>query len=204
MKDYAWYVKAGKDLVTELNLLKEKTESYQFQIAKFAVGVCTIRHGGRSEGIYTLKKYATDIGINHKTIQNWTATYRIYTGSIDAEANTLTPKEWMAASRLNNLLKKERAHTNRQVGREGSRHAYKQEVPKDKVENIYRQLLDNEKPFIHEFFNMENSLKHNLNVLKTRDLSIIPDHSLLHVMTLLDEASEVINQYLTNKKKQVA
>jgi transposase-like protein len=50
-------------------------------IAELAANACTIHYGGGDHwknfsGVYTLKRFAAEIGINSKTLSNWVATYR--------------------------------------------------------------------------------------------------------------------------------
>lgn len=203
-KDYNWYVSAGKGLVAELKELNKKVEAYQAKIAQYAVEVCTIRHGGRSKGIYTVKQYANDIGLPTKTVSNWTNTYRAVVMKVKDDVSSITTKEWAAAQKTHDLLKQERVHQNRAAGKTGSRFAYKQTLPDEKVKSIYNSTINNEKPFEHEFLMLESTVQNIFHLIKTRDLGIISDARLLHVMTVLDKSSDIINDHLGKKKKKTA
>lgn len=213
-----------QDFVDRAKRELRKIEGHQARIAEMAVRVCTIRHGGVSKGFYTITQFAEDIGVNEKTLQNWVQTYRNVYTKIDVPAGE--SPSWKKAARVNNLLKEERTITNEIEGKPKSRFAFKQEVPKERINQLYHA----EKPFEGEFFNiseqaktirgaLENhsddlnnmpmdkfqridaSAKHINNTLGKRDLSIITDERLMYLMSVLDEASEKINTYLTNKRK---
>jgi hypothetical protein len=47
------------------------------QIAKLALEVCDIRHGGMSGNKYTLTRFADDTGISRKTISDWVRVFRL-------------------------------------------------------------------------------------------------------------------------------
>jgi len=86
---YQDYVKKGRALLEELEDLKEIQDCYQSKIAKYALSVCDIRHGGQSGGLYTMKDYALDIGANPKTLSNWVAIYKNVLVKIGIEDPTI-------------------------------------------------------------------------------------------------------------------
>jgi transposase-like protein len=189
--DYEKYVELGKELLN-------KVEDYQLKICKYAMEVCTIRHGGHSKGYYTIKDYARDIGMNTKTLQNWLITYRnvVLKLSIDQQANL----NWNKASKVNNVLEENRTMDNAINKKPRTRDAFKKHLAPEKVQKIY-DAYSEQKPFEGEFVNMVQQTKGFKNLLEKRDLSIVEDKHLAHFMTLLDECSDLINEYLTLKKK---
>lgn len=227
MKSYSEFVTAGKKIVAKLDELKELEKCYQSKIAKYAVTVCEIRHGGISTDIYTMKDYALAIGMNHKTLQNWVGIYRHVLEKIGIEDPT--PEEWKKASRVNNLLKIDRNIDNKNSGKRGTRGSYKKKIPKERVQEIYNDI--DEKPIIRDYKNLEGvakniqhmllknaenldsvneyemdraetGAKHIEQTLSQRELAEAGEMRLLHLMQLLDRASEIINEYLTGKAKR--
>ena len=63
MKSYLDYVLLAKQEIKAI-------EGHQIRICEYADAACTIRHGGRSNGYYTLTDFARDIGLPTKTLQN--------------------------------------------------------------------------------------------------------------------------------------
>lgn len=191
--DYKNYVALAKK---EL----KKIEGHQIRICQYALKVVTIRHGGKSNGYYTIKDYANDIGMPSKTLQNWLLIYRNVAMKLNKPITT--NKEFEKARKINDALKHVRALDNKSNDRVGTRDAYKKEVPAIVVQSLYDGLEDGTKPFLVEFTRLVSAAKHNLHILKKRDLSIIEDNHLLVLMQILDESSDIINNHLTNKKKR--
>lgn len=228
MTSYNDFVVKGKRIVQKLEELKELQNCYQAKIAKYAVSVCDIAHGGYSKGKYTIKQYALDIGIHPKTVQNWVAVYRNVLVKLDLTEPTV--EEWRKASKVNNIMRVDRTIDNRRAGRpRGSRGAYKKQVPASRVQDLFTGIDD--KPFIGECHSMIQSTRHakhvlgqyrgNLGaipehelgkiettagyvkgVLEKRDIGIAGEQRLLALMENLDEASEIINEFLTNLAKE--
>jgi hypothetical protein len=68
------YVESAKPFV--INMTKAR-----MAIATLAMKACTIHYGGgdhwkKFNGVYTLKRFAQEIGLNYKTLGNWVCTYR--------------------------------------------------------------------------------------------------------------------------------
>lgn len=186
---YALY----QQYVTEGRRLVQKIETYQLELSILATKVCEIRHGGISNNIYTMKRFAEDIGLHPKTLSNWVAIYRhvIKKGDIKVESK----QDWEKARRVHDKLKEERVNINREAGKPGTRHAYKKDVPKDKILKLYSEI--DEKPFVNEVTRAIQSAKHIKYLMSTRDLSIVESARLSELMELLDQSSDIINDYLT-------
>lgn len=202
-KDYKFFVTKGRELAKELLNLEDKTKCYQAKIAKYAVSVCDIRHGGRTpEDRYTLKKYAEDIGVVCKTLQNWVQVYR----NVLVKLNLKDPskEEWGRALKTNEILRKDRAIENKSNGEAGSKKAFKRNISPAKIQNIYDAGDPNGdfKPFVNECSSMIKSVMYAKNILKKRDMRVVPDSRLICLMELLDESSDIINDYLTKKHRQ--
>lgn len=84
-KETLWQncVAAAKKRVKEIH-------ASRLAITKIALACCDIRQGGGAhwndfEGIYTLKGFAKEIGMNYKTLQNWTVAFRFVPGLEEGE-----------------------------------------------------------------------------------------------------------------------
>lgn len=190
--EYQEYVEKGKACLA-------KIENYQMQICSYAMEVCEIRHGGRSDKLYTIGKYAKDIGMNAKTLQNWLLTYRNV-------ILKLTPEQrkncvWQNASKVESLLKESQTLNNAAEGKRGRKTGWKKDVDPKQVQSLYKKFEDNGKPFENEFINMVQSIKFYRGLLMKRDLGIIDPKQLIVFMEILDECSEIVNDYLTKKRK---
>lgn len=191
-KDYQNYVKLGK---AELKTI----EGHQRRIAEYAIKVCTIRHGGRSNGYYTLTDYANDIGMNIKTLQNWVQIYKNVILKLDKKRQDKAT--WKQAASVNQFLKEDRTIDNQINERpRGSKMAYKSDIHADKVQKLYDNMKE-AKPFETEFITITQAAKNMKNVLTKRDLSIIPDDRWGYLMKIIDECSDIINDHLTKNKK---
>ena len=192
-ENYNQYVELGKQLV-------KKVEVYQIKIAEYAIAVCDIRHGGRSDGYYTLINYADDIGVARKTLQNWVQLYRNVIVKLDTPIKTA--EEFSKVRKVNDILTLQTTIENKNSGTNNTRRTI--HAPKERVQSLYDRLGDEEKPFVLELNRSTQSVKHVLFLMKTRDLNIVGDSELLHLMEILDDASEIINEHLTDKKRKIS
>ena len=190
-KEYKEYVILGKKELAQI-------EGHQKRICDYAMEVVTIRHGGRSNGIYTIKKYAEDIGMNPKTLQNWLQVYR----NVIMKLEEPDKANFQKASKVNNILEENRTLDNAIGKTPGTRTAYKKDVPAEKVRSIYAKY-EHEKPFEGEFINIMQQAKSFRNLFQKRDLNIIEDSHLQHCKDLLDEMSGIIGMHLRNKRKNM-
>lgn len=190
-KEYKNYVILGKKELAQI-------EGHQKRICDYAMEVCTIRHGGKSPGIYTLKKYAEDIGMNPKTLQNWMQVYR----NVIIKLEDPEKADFQKASKVNNILEENRTLDNAIGKTPGTRTAYKKDVPAEKVRSLYAKY-EHEKPFEGEFINIMQQMKSFRNLFMKRDLNIIQDEHLQHCKDLLDECSQMLNTHLRNKRKNM-
>ncbi len=59
----------------------KKLCSDRLEVAKIAIRACRIKQGGgahwsKFEGVYTLKRFAEEVGVNYKTLSGWVSAYR--------------------------------------------------------------------------------------------------------------------------------
>lgn len=189
--EYKEYVILGKKALSNIQDIQKK-------ICSYAMEVITIRHGGKSEGVYTIKKYAEDIGMNPKTLQNWLQVYNNVVVKLEDPNNA----NWSNASKVNNCLEENRVIDNHLDGKSKSRSAYKKNVPVDRVRSLYH-AYEHEKPFEGEFINIVQQAKSHRNLLQKRDLNIIQDAHLDHLESILAECSTLIKNHLTKKRNSM-
>lgn len=221
---YQDFVTKGRDLVHAIDKLKDLERCYQAKIARYAISVCDIRHGGISTGIYTIKAYAIDIGLNPKSVQGWISTYRNVLERIGIEDPT--PEEWKRAVKTDNILSLDRTIENKMSA--NKKKGYKRNLPKEHVREMYNAI--DEKPFVgechaitmtakHDLYTVKNNIKeldklpentmqrleksakYTREIMGVRDLSIAGQKRLIHLMEILDETSDIINDFLTKKAK---
>ena len=193
-KKYEMYVVEGKKLVSKITVLDKNRMAYQCDIAKLAMEVCTIRHGGRSGDLYTITRYATDIGLNTKTVSNWVLVYKTVIAKLGKK--TVTPQEWGKAVKVRNTLKQHATAMNHVYRRSGSKS--KTDLPSEFVQKLYDTVDD--KPVIREVLNSISSVKQAKHVVSKRDLNLVPREHLINLMELLDSASDIINNFLTSTR----
>lgn len=191
MKTYQEYVALGKAVIEQVN-------DRQMKICSYALKVCTIRHGGRSNGYYTITDYARDIGMSRKTLSEWLGIYRNVIEKLsEKQMETLS---WSQAMRTNQYLGGQNTIDNKLNGNQRSKVGTKKSFTPDRVQKMHDSIL-NEKPFVGEFLSIVKQMNHAKTVLTKRDLSIIQESHLSHLMEILDECSDVINDYLTKARK---
>ncbi len=74
--------------VRDAKMLMSARQLNQIKIAELACDACEIRHGGNKhdyQNIYTLRKFADEIGVVEKTLQNWSLLYRSVYKKLEAE-----------------------------------------------------------------------------------------------------------------------
>jgi hypothetical protein len=189
------YVSMGKALLNTI-------ECYQARIAFYACKVCTIRHGGISGGLYTIKDFAKAIGLNPHTVSNWTLIYRNVLMRLDVDIKDVDKETWARAGRTNEMLLWHNRRDNIAKGTPKGNSQFKDVISLNDLKKVYKDESDDSPNFNSELrrwisFNM--MVKNNL---KKRDLNIADDCDLLELMNYLDESSEIINNFLTQKKRK--
>ena len=193
-KTYEKYVEAGKKLVKEV-------ACYQAMIAYYALKICTIRHGGISNNIYTIKQYAIDIGVPVKTLQNWTLVYRRVIVHLGINPKDITEKDWKVASKVAYMYKQENKEDNKTDETHRKRVDYKpakrtpKEVKKDFKENYERSTFES------EAFAWSSTISAIKNKLAKRELSLANRKCLTTIMEDCDNISDLINDYLSKNKR---
>lgn len=93
------YVTRGQDIVSRI--AKDR-----LLLAELAVEACEITHGGGShwsgfKGVYTLTRFAKEIGINYKTLHNWVRLKQnVYDKLIQGGYEVDVIKDWAAMTRV--------------------------------------------------------------------------------------------------------
>lgn len=189
------YIKAGKGIV-------KTTQCYQALLAHYALQVCKIRHGGRSNGIYTIKDYAADIGVNGKTLQNWTLVYRRVIQHLNISPDKITSQDWTKAQKITYIEEAKNLADNREKGTLRKRDQYKDNKVSRTPDQIRKLFQDDfTLTFENELVNWNNSIVLMLGKIKKRDLSIASRKVLISFMTNLDEMSDIVNDFLSKKKR---
>jgi len=173
-------------------------EAYQHKIAEMALAVCQIRHGGPSDKYYTLSDFADDIKVNRKTLSNWVAVYRDVLLKCDIKKPT--PDQWKTASKVEKTLKTQRTVDNAKSGTPRSLKPYRKDIPKEQIKTLFNEIESNiSDPYLID--RIFSSVRYNKGKLEGIDLSKCDEKKLIHIMMMLDQASDYINDYLTTKEE---
>ena len=192
---YEDYVKLGKHIA-------KTVEVYQARLAYYACKVCQIRHGGKSNGFYTLTDYANDIGINRKTLQQWTLAYRNVLEKLDIPLEEVNKNVWKAANRVNDNLTWRNTIDNKNKGTHRAKLQYKKDTSKEDIQRMYRQELNTEPSFETELRSWCQTMRMIKNKIEKRDLHLAHEGNLIELMNNIDHVSDVINDFLTKKKNR--
>jgi hypothetical protein len=149
-------IKSGasyKDLVLHAKMLLRQRDLISLKIAKMAIEVCTIRHGGMSQDVYTLSDFATDIGLSRKVLSSWTITYKTVVQKIENEIKT--KEDWNKAQKLSDRLIKQRTILRKQEGlKKGEKSKFKNELDRSAKEILAEfRDMDKNSDQIYECFN---------------------------------------------------
>jgi len=192
---YEDYVKMGKEILKSI-------DCYQARVAFYACQVCVIRHGGKSDKYYTLTDYSASIGMSHNTLSNWTLIYRNVIERLGIPLEEITKRVWTTASRTNERItdKNRRVNVDKETKRKNIK--YNKEVSLEGLRQFYKEE-SNDTPSFHSEFRHWNSTVMNIkNNIPKRDLNLIHEGDVLELMRNLDIASDIINDFLTVKKKK--
>lgn len=192
---YEDYVEMGKELV-------KRTEAYQARIAFYACRVCQIRHGGRSDKFYTLTDYAKDIGVPHKSLQQWTLTYRNVIERLDIPVDNITKEVWKIANRVNDNLSWRNRRDNHDNKTPRTALKYKREIPVSEVHRMYKEESGGDGSFESELRGWGQYVRLIKNKIFKRDLTLGHPGNLLELMNMMDDISDHINNFLTKLKKK--
>jgi len=194
--EFTDYVQMGRELMN-------KVECYQARIAFYALKICTIRHGGRSDKFYTLKDYARALNMNSKTLQGWTLAYRNVVAKIDIPLEKIDAKTWKAVNRTNDNMSWANRRDNIENGTPRRAQKYKHQMDNEKVKKAFKEELENvdEPSFVSELRSWMHSCRAMKNNLLKRDLSLAHEGDLLELQRMLIDSSNTISNYLKGKKK---
>lgn len=189
------YVSMGRDLLN-------KVECYQARIAFYALQVCTIRHGGISNGHYTLKDYAKALNMNAKTLQGWTLAYRNVVEKLGIPLESIDKKVWKAVNRTNDNINWANRSDNRDNGTV-KKQKYKTQIPDEKVKAFFQKEYESvdEPSFVSELRGWMHSCRQMKNNLSKRDLSLAHEGDLIELSRMLSDSNVIINKFLMAKKK---
>jgi hypothetical protein len=188
------YVEMGKELV-------KRTDIYQARIAFYACRVCQIRHGGRSDKYYTISDYAEAIGVNRKTVQQWTLAYRNVIQKLDIPLDKITKEVWRSANRVNDNLTWKSRLDNQENGTERKAMKYKKETPRHEIQKMMNDESGDEPSFISELRVWTCSIRNIKNTVTKRDLNLAHRGNLMELMTMLDIISDHLNDFLSKGKQ---
>lgn len=189
------YVSMGRDLLN-------KVECYQARIAFYALQVCTIRHGGHSDGFYTLKDYAKALNMNPKTLSGWTLAYRNVIEKLGMPLESIDKKVWKAVNRTNDNIAWAHRSDNRDGGKKKMAR-YKAQIPDEKVKAFFQKEYEavDEPSFASELRGWMHSCRQMKNNLAKRDLSLAHEGDLIELSRMLSDSNVIINKFLMTKKK---
>jgi hypothetical protein len=187
------YVTMGRELLN-------KVECYQARIAFYATRVCTIRHGGISTDLYTIKDYAKALNMNHKTLSSWVLTYRNVIIKLGMSFKDVDEAAWKAANRTNNRLNWDNRRDNAEKGTPKAKAKSKGDISVEHVRKIFHEESSDTPSLVTEVRGWTSYVMQMKNNLGKRDLNLAHKGDLLELMRLLDLASDEINDFLTTSK----
>lgn len=165
--------KAWDKCIKEARVAMKKYKEIRLFITDLAIEACDIHHGGKSESRYTVKRFATEIGLAYGTLYEWIRIKQYVIDKIPKSEQT----EDFALYRA--VLKK-----------------VEHDTPQADVLKAFRNY--SKKPRQHIKF--EKYIKHlksiQYNVNRPQILKQIDKKTLKEVSKICSEMSKIINNYL--------
>lgn len=195
--NFSQYVSMGRELLN-------KVECYQARIAFYALKVCTIRHGGKSDNYYTLKDYARSLNISPKTLQGWTLAYRNVVAKLGIPLSDIDKKVWKAVNRTNDNITWANRRDNKEKGTNRKAQKYKADIPAEKVKKAFQVEYEavDEPSFVSEVRGWLHNTRAMKNNLAKRDLNLAHEGDLIELSRMLSDANVILNKFLLTKKKK--
>jgi hypothetical protein len=151
------------DLVEEGRRLLRTTQLFRLKIAKMAIKACTIRHGGKSSGYYTLTEFAKDIGANRKDVSEWVLVYKRVV--VHLEKQIKSDQDFNTARRVADRLAKEQTALKKVMGTSGRKNQA-ESVPPAKVREMFSEEKDRGKQGHGNIYSSHQYAVRSLGLLK--------------------------------------
>ena len=172
----------------------EKIELYQAKIAKIAIKVCTIRHGGISDKYYTLSDFARDTGINRKTLSQWVRIYEHILKKI--EITEPNKKEWESARKVLRNYEIDRTLKNKNKKTERRKTGFIKNAPKDEVHKDFKKAMNGELMTTERFNRAYKSFIHVKGVFANMAPGSIDQSVLMELIKINDEIRDILKDHL--------
>lgn len=159
-KQYDLIVQSGKKLYIQLKNTENELYRLKKQIAKLALEVCDIRHGGISGNRYTLLKFANDTGIPVRTVSDWVRIFKL-SKILDVDINS--DENWRRVdyvSRKRGLIV---------AGKNISQEHVRAKAPIEKITDEEKRVLKN----IYKKTSSREMSKNSEDVTRMRGLSML-------------------------------
>lgn len=189
-------------LVVEAKRLLKNAEACKYRVAQMALEVCDIRHGGRSEGYYTITDFARDIKIKRRTLARWVHIYRdvlLRTG-----IKNPTPGQWASAYKVSKAIKAQVTVDNRTKNRVGSKAHKFDRIPNRLIKGAFKIVnakKDSQEVRQERVYSASKSLLHNVELL---NVSRCDQDWLNEVKKIIHEVHLILNGATTVDMKGIA
>lgn len=150
-------------IVAKARIIVDSIQRSKLELVKLALEVCDSIHGGAQKDVYTVKKFAEDIGFTVRTLQNWVTNYKRLEKKIPKKFRENVPEKTLfrAASKFNlNTTSKEALQI------------FKKEVSKSHEDNALTAYIKYAKSM--DFFINKSVL---LSELDRKDLELLKIHT---------------------------
>jgi hypothetical protein len=178
------------ELVREARGHLGKIEFHKSMVAKLALSACTIKHGGKSTGFYTLTDFAKDIGMNFKTLSNWVQIQRDVLDRVGIE--NPTKNEFDKASKAVNYMRIERRINNEKNGTENSKKEYNSGVTAKHVMDIFNRVETDSKVTLS--LRLRQLTKNLVTIIKHSEFHELSDYEKESAKEDIRLCWELINQ----------
>jgi len=144
--------------VDQAEKLLKNIDGHQMKVAEIALSVCEITRGGRlPEGTYTLTRFASEVGVNFRTLSNWVGIKR---GILDK-----LPSYEKANAKYADLV-----YISREVGQNPTaakvKEVYQKHIEEDQFERKIRRYTQDLKNLSYNFEKNAAAFKASEEILK--------------------------------------
>ena len=173
-------ISEAKSLYLDIQNLDEIKYQKQMRIAQICIELCDIKQGNyRESKRYPLSQFAIDSGIPRSSVKEWVDTFRRVIPIIGPQVIDSNDK-WNRAKKVAATFRKKHRPTREDI----------------------KEAFECDEPSIKDEFNDYKKMARTLKVfLEKRDLDLLDRTELIYFMSQLDVASDIINDFLSAKKK---
>lgn len=206
-KKYEKNVAEGMKLYSQVQKIDSELYRIKKQIAKLALEVCDIGHGGMSGSRYTITRFSDDAKIPRKTLSEWIRIFRL-SKVLGVEINS--HETWGKVSYVNRQRALMVSAKNLSEGQIGAK-AKMEDISSDEAQSLkklYKGVSDYKKSKkssdslrIRGLLMLVKQFQSNLKAVAYLDRNELSIEELVHLKMLLDKSEKLVDRAIVIEKQ---